>query len=56
MVLFTILAMIIFTLVVFAVGTLVIGGSAFIVVFSDIIVCAAILYFIVKNLGKKKKK
>ena len=56
MVLFTILAMIIFALVVFAIGTLVIGGSAFIVVFSDVIVCAAILYFIVKNLRKNKKK
>lgn len=56
MILFSILALIIFLLIVFAVGTLVIGGSAFIVVFADVIVCAAILYMILKSISKKKPK
>lgn len=55
MVLFTALALIMVILVLFAVFAIVLGGSAFIIVFSDIIVCVAILYFIIRCLSKKKK-
>lgn len=56
MILFTMLFMIMAILVVVAVFTIAIGGSAFIIVFADIIVCVAILWFIIKKLAKKKRK
>lgn len=56
MVLFTILALMFMGAAAIAIFAILIGGSAFIVVFSDIIVCGAILYLILKNCRKKKKK
>ena len=57
MTLFTILAIMAFVLIMFTVLTVAVGGAAFIIIFADVIVCVAIIVFIVKRLtGRKKKK
>ena len=55
MVLITILALIAFVLIALAVAAIVIGGSAFIVIFADVFVCAAIIGWIIYKLIKKRK-
>ena len=54
MILFSILAIVLVLLLVIAVICISIGGTAFIVVFGDVIVCAAIIIFIMKRLLNKK--
>lgn len=53
--LFTILVTILLTLILFAVIVIGLGGVAFIMVFGDLIVCIAIIVFIIKRLIKKKR-
>lgn len=55
MILITILAFIILLLIAFVVTTIVVGGSAFIVIFADVIVCVAILGWIVYKLIHRNK-
>ncbi|MBR5862207.1 MAG: hypothetical protein IKZ08_02660 [Bacteroidales bacterium] len=55
MVLITILALIACALIALVVGGVVIGGSAFIVFFADIIVCVAIIVWIIRIIAKKRK-
>ena len=50
MILFTILAIIFVLLIVSAILILSIGGSAFIIVFADVIVCAIFVGLIIKKL------
>ena len=56
MILFTILAIILITLVVFSVLIIGITGASFIIVFADVIVCAAIIWWIMKHILDKKNK
>lgn len=56
MILFLILLLILVILTVFSVFILSVGGAAFIVVFGDVIVCAAIIIWIMKRVFGKKKK
>lgn len=56
MVLFTIMAIIAFVLLMFTVLTISLGGVAFIILFADVIVCVAIIVWIVKRLTGRKKK
>ena len=57
MILFTILTIILGILLVAAIGTIAVGGGAFIMIFSDLIVCIAIIILIMKLIfGRKKKK
>ena len=56
MILFTIMGIILIILAVSGVLILSVGGAAFIVVFADVIVCMAIIIWIIKRLFKKKKK
>lgn len=56
MILFTILFIMIAILAVVAIAVLSIGGSAFLVIFGDLVVCIAILVFIMKRLIGRKKK
>lgn len=54
MILFMILLLMLVILTVFTVIAIAIGGSAFIVVFGDVIVCIFIIAWIIKKLAKKK--
>lgn len=57
MILFTILTVMAFVLIMFMALTVAVGGAAFVIIFADVIVCVAIIVFIVKRLtGWKKKK
>lgn len=56
MILFTILLLITIILTVVAITLITVGGSAFIIIFGDLIVCIAILVFIMKAITKKKRK
>ena len=56
MILFTILEITLITLMVFTVITIAVGGAAFIVVFADVIVCIAIIIWIIRTLKNRKKK
>ena len=56
MILFTILLIMILILAVVAITVISVGGSAFLVIFGDLIVCIAILVFIMKHLIGRKKK
>lgn len=56
MILFTILLIILALLLVIGISLLSIGGTAFIVVFGDIIVCAFLVAWIIKILFFRKKK
>lgn len=55
MVLFTILTLILLLLTVITIAAISIGGAVTIVLFGDVIVCAAIIVWIMKRLIKKKK-
>lgn len=53
MILFTILALVALFLIIFTVVAVSIGGAAFIIIFGDIIVCIAIIVWIIKKILKK---
>lgn len=55
MILFTILALIALILTILAVTILSVGGTAFIVIFGDIIVCVVLIALLIKFLAKRKK-
>lgn len=55
MVLFLILLLMLIALIVVSVFCLSVGGTFFIVLFSDVIVCAAIIVWIMKKMTKKSK-
>ena len=54
MVLIVILSLIAFLVCAFALTAVIVGGSAFIVVFADVIVCGAILIWIIRKLINKR--
>lgn len=56
MILFTILLIMILILAVVAITVISVGGSAFLVIFGDLIVCIAIIVFIMKHLIEQKKR
>ena len=56
MILFTTLLIMALLLAVFTVFAIAIGGSVFIVVFGDVIVCIFLIVWIIKKLFKKKPK
>ena len=55
MILFTILMITLLLLVFVTVISISIGGAAFIIVFGDVIVCVAIIIWMVRHLTKRKK-
>ena len=55
MILFSILAIIMLILLVAAILIVSIGGAAFIIIFADVLVCIAILVWIMWRLIKKKR-
>lgn len=55
MILFTILTVMLIVLIGIIVLTVAIGGGATIIMFGDVIVCIAILIWIINRLLKKKK-
>lgn len=55
MILFIILAIIAVIIAIIAFSTLVVGGTAFVFIFGDLIVCIAIIILLMKWLLKKKK-
>ena len=55
MILFLILSLILIALIVLTIIVLVTGGTAFIIVFGDVIVCIFILAWIIKKIFFKKK-
>ena len=56
MILFTTLLIMALLLAVFTVFAIAVGGSVFIVVFGDVIVCIFLIVWIIKKLFKKKPK
>ena len=54
MILLVILSLIALCVAAFALFAVVVGGAAFIVVFADVIVCAAILIWIIRKLINKR--
>ena len=56
MILFITLLIMALLLAVFTVFAIAIGGSVFIVVFGDVIVCIFLIVWIIKKLFKKKSK
>lgn len=56
MILFTILLTILIILVVITVSAIAIGGSAFIVIFGDVIVCIVFIVLIMKWLLKRRNR
>lgn len=56
MILTTILLLTVVALTVFAVTIISVGGTAFIIIFADVIVCALSIFWILKRLFKRKKK
>lgn len=55
MILFTMLAITLVLLVIFVIAAVAAGGAMFIVVFADVIVCIAIMVFIMRLLIKRRK-
>ena len=55
MILFSILAIVLLLLVVISVLLLSVGGTAFIIVFGDLIVCALFIGLLIKCLFKRKR-
>lgn len=55
MILFTVLLLIALFLIIFTVGTIAIGGATFVIIFGDVIVCIALIIWIIKKLTKRKK-
>lgn len=56
MILFVILALIVVILMVAGIIVLSVGGASFVIIFSDVIVCAIFITWIIKRLIKQKKK
>ena len=56
MLLFAILLITLLVLALITVVTVGIGGAAFIVIFSDVIVCMAIIVFIMRKIINKRKE
>lgn len=56
MVLFTVLFIIALILLVLGIATLAVGGTAFIVVFGDLIICVFLIGLLIKFLFFRKKK
>lgn len=56
MILTIILLLMAVALTMFAVIIISVGGTAFIIIFADIIVCALFIFWILKRLFKRKKK
>ena len=56
MILFTILLTRLLILMVFTILAIGAGGAAFIIVFGDVIVCMALIVWIIKHLFGRKKK
>ena len=54
MVLFTILLLMVLILTLITAFTIAIGGSVFVVIFGDVIVCVFILIWVMKKLFRKK--
>ena len=54
MVLFTILLLILVILIIFTVAVVSVGGAAFIIMFADVIVCIALIAWIMKLIFKKR--
>ena len=55
MILFTLLALTLLAVIVFSIIIISATGAAFIIVFADVIVCVAIIIWIMKILRKRKK-
>ena len=55
MITFLALILILVVLIIISAIILAVGGSAFILVFGDLIVCIAIVVWIIKHIFKKKK-
>lgn len=56
MILFAILAIIALIVLIVAIALISVGGAGFIVIFGDLIVCVAIIVFIIKLLSKRRKR
>ena len=56
MILFTILLITLTIIAIVSVLVLSVGGAAFIVIFGDLVVCMAIIIWIMRLLAKRKKK
>ena len=56
MILFTLLAIIGVLLLIAAIAVLAVGGTTFVVLFADLIVCVAFIVLIVKVLIKRKRR
>ena len=56
MILLTILAIIFVALMIFSIIAISAGGTAFIIIFGDVIVCEIFIAWIIKRLITKKKK
>lgn len=56
MVLFIILAVIVLLLALVTIAVIAVGGSAFVILFGDVIVCIWIIVKIMKSIIKKRKK
>ena len=56
MILFIIMALTVILLTVITVAALSVGGAALIIIFGDVIVCVAILIWIMKRLFGRKRK
>lgn len=56
MILFTMLCIVLAGLLIFGIITVLSGGITFIATFGDVIICALLVYLIVKLFSKKKPK
>lgn len=56
MILFTILLIVLVIMAICAIVIIGVGGAAFGVIFADVIVCMAIIIWIMKKIFKRKKK
>lgn len=54
MILFAILLLIAVFLIIFTVAAVAIGGTAFVIIFGDVIVCIALIVWIIKKIMKKR--
>lgn len=56
MVLFAVISFAVLMLLIYGIAALAVGGTAFLVLFSDVIVCGFLIWLIVKFILKKTKK
>lgn len=54
MILFALLALILLIITIFMIVVIAVGGATFIVVFSDVIVCIAIIVWLLRYLTKRR--